>query len=155
MQNETDSASPCGPKFGHTSSYWSIGVFLVGLTLYRFGLWITDLCITQEMQEEIPERQRGVVNGVQHSINQLMDMLKNVMVILLPASETFGLLVILSMCAYVCAFFFYAYYFRVVTRTPVEIEMQTIHNNKNGDAENEKSKSLIANGDQIDETVQA
>lgn len=138
----------CGPKFGNSSSYWSIGVFLFALTLARFGNWITDLCITQTMQETIAEHQRGVVHGVQHSMNQLMDMLKNTAVIILPMSETFGLLVILSMCFIVVAFGFYCYYYHLVVRTPIAVEMQTMMR------DDEEKKTAVCVDDDV-ENIQA
>ena len=55
-----------------------------------------DLVVCQLQQENVPEAERGVVNGVQNSLNNLMDMLKFTLVILLPDIETFGYLVMLS-----------------------------------------------------------
>jgi iron-regulated transporter 1 len=60
------------------------------------GLWLTDLTVTQIMQEQIVENKRGVINGVQSSLNMGMDMLKSVLVILFPYPQQFGLLIILS-----------------------------------------------------------
>ncbi|XP_052081265.1 solute carrier family 40 member 1-like [Mytilus californianus] len=82
-------------------SYLSIGFFLGGLIVARFGLWIADLSITQLFLQTVKEKERGLVSGVQNSLNQLMDMLKALMVILAPYPEEFGLLTILSF-AFVC-----------------------------------------------------
>ena len=57
---------------------------------------MADLVVTQTMQESVVESDRGVVGGVQHSINMLMDMLKFALVIALPQIETFGIHIILS-----------------------------------------------------------
>ena len=57
---------------------------------------MADLVVTQLFQENVPELERGIVNGVQNSLNMLMDMIKNALVIALPRVETFGILIILS-----------------------------------------------------------
>ena len=73
-----------------------MSIFLAGIILARFGLWIVDLTINQILQERVAEERRGVVNGVQDSINNTFDLLKCVFVILLPAEETFALLIFIS-----------------------------------------------------------
>jgi iron-regulated transporter 1 len=60
------------------------------------GLWLSDITITQIMQEQIVEHKRGVINGVQDSLNMGMDMVKSILVILFPYPQQFGLLIILS-----------------------------------------------------------
>ena len=52
--------------------------------------------VCQLQQENVPETERGTVNGVQNSLNNLMDMLKFLLVIFLPRIETFGYLILLS-----------------------------------------------------------
>ena len=76
--------------------YSSVSVFLLGIILARFGLWIVDLTINQILQERVAEDKRGVVNGVQDSLNNSLDLLKCVLVIMLPNMETFALLIFLS-----------------------------------------------------------
>merc|ERR1711994_255118 len=73
-----------------------VTVLMTGIILARFGLWIVDLTITQILQERVEEERRGVVNGVQDSLNSSMDLLKCVLVILLPDAKHFGCLIILS-----------------------------------------------------------
>uniref|UniRef100_A0A915IY49 Solute carrier family 40 member n=1 Tax=Romanomermis culicivorax TaxID=13658 RepID=A0A915IY49_ROMCU len=65
---------------------------------------MADLAITQIMQEQIIDNERGVINGVQHSLNQLLNMIKDILVILLPDPRTFGILIIIS-CFSVCSGF--------------------------------------------------
>jgi len=60
------------------------------------GLWSFDLTVTQLLQESISESERGVVNGVQSSMNYLMDLLHFIMVISAPQPQHFGILVIIS-----------------------------------------------------------
>ncbi len=74
----------------------SVAVLLVGITAARFGLWVTDLTITQIIQERVEEERRGEVNGVQGSLNNSLDLLKCVLVILLPRPDQFGFLIFLS-----------------------------------------------------------
>merc|ERR1711994_424792 len=73
-----------------------ITLLMTGIILARFGLWIVDLTITQILQERVEEECRGIVNGVQDSLNNSMDLLKCVLVILLPGARDFGYLIILS-----------------------------------------------------------
>lgn len=60
------------------------------------GLWSFDLTVTQLIQENVIESERGVINGVQNSMNYLLDLLHFIMVILAPNPEAFGLLVLIS-----------------------------------------------------------
>lgn len=68
----------------------------VDLCLCPAGLWSFDLTVTQLIQENVIESERGVINGVQNSMNYLLDLLHFIMVILAPNPEAFGLLVIIS-----------------------------------------------------------
>ncbi|KAF3842665.1 hypothetical protein F7725_001514 [Dissostichus mawsoni] len=61
-----------------------------------WSLWSFDLTVTQLIQENVMESERGVINGVQNSMNYLLDLLHFIMVILAPNPEAFGLLVIIS-----------------------------------------------------------
>ncbi|XP_064456286.1 solute carrier family 40 member 1-like [Ornithodoros turicata] len=76
--------------------YTSVILLLAGMCLARFGLWIVDLTVNHFLQELVSDDERGSVNGVQYSINVFMDLLKFVLVILVPWVETFGILIIIS-----------------------------------------------------------
>ncbi|CAL1531470.1 unnamed protein product [Lymnaea stagnalis] len=78
------------------TSIISVSFLMTGIVLSRFGLWMADLAITQMFMETVVENERGVVNGVQNSLNQLMDMIKFGVVVALPLAPQFGLLIILS-----------------------------------------------------------
>ena len=71
---------------------------------------MADLTITQIIQENVAEKERGVIGGVQSSLNRFMDMLKFILVICLPYPETFGILIILSILFVFGGDCFYAYY---------------------------------------------
>ena len=104
--------SPVAPNFSDTNnstlsisedpsdcqipSFLSVSVLLSGILVAKFGLWIADITITQTIQEDVEEEHRGVINGVQNSMNSLMDTIKFSLVILLPAEKTFGFLILAS-----------------------------------------------------------
>eukprot|EP00094_Tigriopus_californicus_P010640 TCALIF_10264-PA protein Name:"Similar to SLC40A1 Solute carrier family 40 member 1 (Homo sapiens)" AED:0.13 eAED:0.13 QI:0/0/0/0.85/1/1/7/0/485 len=90
----------------------SVATLLTGIIAARFGLWITDLTITQIIQEHVEEESRGTFNGVQDSLNNSLDLLKCVLVIFLPQPEQFGILVLLSYVAICCGWVSYALYSR-------------------------------------------
>ena len=60
------------------------------------GLWLADLSVTQIIQEKVEEEHRGGFNGVQSSMNMVMDLIKYALVTIFPGSQTFGYLVIAS-----------------------------------------------------------
>merc|ERR1712042_416654 len=93
-------------------SYASVLVLLTGIILARFGLWVVDLTINQLLQEKVAEDVRGVVNGVQDSLNNTLDLLKCVLVIILPAQETFPLLIFASFISVNFGWLMYALYSR-------------------------------------------
>jgi len=94
------------------ADYTSVTVFLLGIILARFGLWIVDLTVNQLLQEKVEEDIRGVVNGVQDSLNNSLDLAKCVLVILLPAEETFALLIFASFVSINIGWLMYALYSR-------------------------------------------
>lgn len=92
------------------SSYLSVSVLMTGIIMARFGLWLSDLTITQILQENVEEEHRGVIGGVQNALNSSMDTVKFILVIILPQQETFGWLIIASY-AFICiGALFYASY---------------------------------------------
>ena len=74
----------------------SVSVLLSGIILARFGLWISDLSVTQIVQENVEENKRGVIGGIQNSLNSFLNMIKFCLVLIMPEQEMFGFLVILS-----------------------------------------------------------
>ena len=79
---------------------------------FSSGVWIADLTITQLFLEKVVPTQRGIVNGVQSSLNQLMDLLKFALVVILPDTETFGFLIMISFCFIATAWILYAVFVR-------------------------------------------
>ncbi|XP_012632310.1 ferroportin [Microcebus murinus] len=74
----------------------SVSLLFAGVIAARVGLWSFDLTVTQLLQENVIESERGIINGVQNSMNYLLDLLHFIMVILAPNPEAFGLLVLIS-----------------------------------------------------------
>ena len=71
---------------------------------------MSDLTVTQLLLETPAEHERGVINGVQSSLNKLMDILKFLIVMFLPWPEVFGWLIIMSF-AFICiGFLLFAIY---------------------------------------------
>jgi len=74
----------------------SIYVLLGGVVVSRFGLWLSDIAITQIQQQEVEEEIRGKIGGVQGSLNSGLDFLKCTVVLILPSASDFGYLVFAS-----------------------------------------------------------
>ncbi|XP_048642286.1 solute carrier family 40 protein member 1-like isoform X2 [Marmota marmota marmota] len=93
-------------------SYVSIILLFSGVILARIGLWSFDLTVTQLLQENIPEAERGAVNGVQCSLNYLMDLIHFILVMLAPQPQQFGMLVFISMLFVTTGHVLYFFYAR-------------------------------------------
>ncbi|XP_062313441.1 solute carrier family 40 member 1 [Osmerus eperlanus] len=89
-------SSTVQPELPPLQPYLSVSLLFAGVIAARAGLWSFDLTVTQLIQENVIESERGVINGVQNSMNYLLDLLHFIMVILAPNPEAFGLLVIIS-----------------------------------------------------------
>ena len=63
------------------------------------GLWVADLSVNQVLQNRVENEIRGTVNGVQSSMNMILDTMKYLLVIALPYPNTFGYLVCASFAA--------------------------------------------------------
>ena len=67
------------------------------------GLWNADLSINQMFQETVSDSKRGIIGGVQSSLNQMMELLRNVAVIFIPDVSAFGYLIFLSFGALIAS----------------------------------------------------
>ena len=45
-------------EFFLPKSFWSVGLLIAGIITARFGLWVSDLTITQLLQENVKEEHR-------------------------------------------------------------------------------------------------
>ncbi|KAG9276094.1 solute carrier family 40 member 1-like [Astyanax mexicanus] len=104
------------PPGSTPESYVSITLLFLGVITARVGLWSFDLTVTQLLQETICESERGVVNGVQSSMNYLMDLLHFLMVISAPQPQHFGILVIISVLFITTGHIMYFLYARKAKR---------------------------------------
>lgn len=64
---------------------------------------MADLSVTQIIQESVEETRRGVINGVQTSLNQFVDLIKFILIICLPSVNSFGYLIMVSWVAMLLA----------------------------------------------------
>ena len=113
VKNETIDAkhfSPLDEEECNVESFWSVGVLLFGIMAARYGLWVSDLSVTQILQESVDVEIRGTIGGVQGGLNSFMDLIKFILVIILPDEETFGWLVLASFGAIVLGWVFYTVY---------------------------------------------
>ncbi|KAM8934164.1 ferroportin-like [Pelodytes ibericus] len=94
--NGSSTISAANEIDSYTPTLISVILLFTGVISARAGLWSFDLTVTQLIQENVKESERGIVNGVQDSMNCLLDMLHFVMVIMAPNPEAFGLLVLIS-----------------------------------------------------------
>ena len=103
---------------------------------YISGLWMADLTVVQTFQEHVKETERGVVNGVQESLNELMTMLEFAMVLIASRNETFGILAVISF-GFICigGLFFLYHVIRKVGRGT--------NRHKDDDKIEKNSRSLI------------
>ena len=53
----------------------SLVLLIVGVIASRIGLFVFDLTISQLMQQTIPEHLRGVIGGIQNSLNGIFDLI--------------------------------------------------------------------------------
>ncbi|XP_072468750.1 ferroportin isoform X2 [Notamacropus eugenii] len=92
----------------------SVSLLFAGVIAARIGLWAFDLTVTQLLQENVIESERGIINGVQNSMNYLLDLVHFIMVILAPNPEAFGLLVLISVSFVIMG---HMMYFRYAQKT--------------------------------------
>eukprot|EP01018_Ginkgo_biloba_P000360 Gb_09600 [translate_table: standard] len=78
-----------------------------GVAVSRLGLWMFDLSVVQQMQDSVPASDRGVVGGVQNSLQSFMDLMSYVMGMIVSNPEDFGLLVLASFLSVTCAAILY------------------------------------------------
>ncbi|XP_060597405.1 solute carrier family 40 member 1-like [Ruditapes philippinarum] len=110
--NTTGDQSSCAEQEADRGKHSLISVWLLlaGIIGARCGLWMADLTITQLFLEHVKETERGIVNGVQTSLNKLMDMLKFIMVIAAPDPHVFGILILVSFFFIILGWISYAKY---------------------------------------------
>ncbi|XP_004302555.1 PREDICTED: solute carrier family 40 member 2 [Fragaria vesca subsp. vesca] len=77
-------------------SLWSAYMLMAGVATSRLGLWMFDLAVIQQMQDQVPESDRCVVGGVQNSLQSIMDLLGYVMGLIISNPQEFWKLTLVS-----------------------------------------------------------
>ena len=85
----------------HAAGFRSAHLWLlmIAVIFSRLTLWGADLSVNQGLVEFVQAKERGQVNGVQGSLNQLIDLVRLAVVIALPLPSQFGFLVF---CTFFC-----------------------------------------------------
>lgn len=68
-------------------------LFIGGVCLSRVGLWVFDIAITQLMQERVASDSRGVVGGVQQSLNAFFGLFSFALGLVFPDPRQFSIYV--------------------------------------------------------------
>ncbi|XP_036603872.1 solute carrier family 40 member 1 [Trichosurus vulpecula] len=118
----------------------SVSLLFAGVIAARIGLWAFDLTVTQLLQENVIESERGIINGVQNSMNYLLDLVHFIMVILAPNPEAFGLLVLISVSFVVMG---HMMYFRYAQKTLGNQLFVCCPNTKTVSSEAESNVSVV------------
>jgi iron-regulated transporter 1 len=87
--------------------YLALWLLVIGVCCSRIGLWAFDLTITQYMQQEIPENIRGVIGGVQKSLNGFFDLTTFALGLIFSDPKDFHILVSFGYCSVGCAMVLY------------------------------------------------
>ncbi|KAI3385027.1 hypothetical protein SNEBB_005677 [Seison nebaliae] len=116
----------------------SVTLFCSGVAISRFGLWTIDLAINQLLQIRILPEIRGTVNGVQHSLNTAFNLIRFILVLILPKPKSFGHLVIISVLCLGIAYIFYL----IQLVKDVVLEKKNAQLSKDIEAEKERERNL-------------
>lgn len=85
----------------------SAWMLMGGVAASRLGLWMFDLSVMQQMQDQVSEADRCVVGGVQSSLQSMFDLLTYIMGIIISNPQDFGDLVMMSLILVSLAAFLY------------------------------------------------
>ncbi|XP_050212359.1 solute carrier family 40 member 2-like isoform X2 [Mercurialis annua] len=83
-------------------------MLMAGVATSRLGLWMFDLSVIQQMQDQVPESDRCITGGVQNSLQSTMDLLGYVMGIIISNPQDFWKLNLMSFAAVTLAALLYS-----------------------------------------------
>jgi len=73
-----------GSHQGEKAPAWNQGLLFGGMAISRIGLWSFDLCQLKLLQKTLADHpRRNTLNGLQFALQNVLDLLKYVMVIIL------------------------------------------------------------------------
>nr|XP_043637597.1 solute carrier family 40 member 2-like isoform X2 [Erigeron canadensis] len=71
-------------------------LLMAGVAVSRLGLWVFDLSVIQQMQDQVSESDRAVVGGVQNSIQSFWDLMTYIMGLIISNPQDFWKLILVS-----------------------------------------------------------
>uniref|UniRef100_A0AAF5D4T2 Solute carrier family 40 member n=1 Tax=Strongyloides stercoralis TaxID=6248 RepID=A0AAF5D4T2_STRER len=95
-----------------TNINYSIYTFLCGITFSRFGLFIADSAVNQQMQLMIEEEIRSEIFGIHTSLSYGVTLLSAGLVFLFPNPKYFGFFILLSMIELLLSLILYIIHMR-------------------------------------------
>jgi iron-regulated transporter 1 len=93
-----------------STSVLSLSLLIGGVLASRTGLWVFDLAVTQLQQECVPDDSRGVVGGIQQSLNSIFGLLCFAIGLFFP--QGFSVYVLTAFGSVGLALGLYIYFFR-------------------------------------------
>ncbi|KDR76972.1 hypothetical protein GALMADRAFT_66616, partial [Galerina marginata CBS 339.88] len=104
---------PSSNQQGVKAPHWNQVLLFGGMAISRMGLWSFDLCQLKLLQKTLADHpRRNTLNGLQYSLQNVLDLLKYVMVIVLSRPSEFKYTAALSFGAVVAGACLYLIYLR-------------------------------------------
>ncbi|XP_022978152.1 solute carrier family 40 member 1-like isoform X2 [Cucurbita maxima] len=97
----------CVASIWMQNSLLSAYMLMIGVAASRLGLWMFDLAVIQQMQDQVPESDRCVVGGTQNALQSTMDLMGYVMGIVVSNPQDFWKLILISFTAVTLAALLY------------------------------------------------
>lgn len=94
------------------SDILSVSLLVVGVLASRTGLWVFDLAVTQLQQENVPDKSRGIVGGIQQALNSIFGLICFAIGLVYP--QNFDVYVWAAFSSVGLALGFYLYTFRML-----------------------------------------